>query len=158
MHMNKRRGENLCIGNWHASCSCWYSFQRLESQQIRTSTPRRTSGPKEGRTEVISVERNNAAATIGRLADCTISIPDDRDASRRHARLHSRDGGWWLEDLGSANGTFIGEFARSRKIAAAVKLLPGQIFRVGLTRFRLEEEDYEGDKLKMVNRLAAGVA
>ncbi len=114
------------------------------------------SGPKDGQTEVISVEGNNAAAVIGRLTECAISISDDPDASRRHARLFSRDGGWWLEDLGSANGTFIGEFAQARKIAAAVKLSPGQIFRVGLTRFRLEKEDYQGEKLKMVNRLAAG--
>ncbi len=116
------------------------------------------SGPEDGRTDVISVEGNKAEATIGRLAECTISVPDDPDASRRHARLFSRDGGWWLEDLGSANGTFIGEFAQSRKIAAAVKLLPGQIFRVGLTRFRLEKEDYQIDKLKMTAHLTAGAA
>ncbi len=116
------------------------------------------SGPEDGRTDVISVAGNNAEATIGRLADCTISIPVDPDASRKHARLFSRDGGWWLEDLGSANGTFIGEFAQSRKIAAAVRLVPGQIFRVGLTRFRLEKEDYQGDKLKMAAHVTAGAA
>ena len=116
------------------------------------------SGPDDGRTDVISVEGNNATATIGRLVECTISIPCDPDASRKHARLFSRDGGWWLEDLGSANGTFVGEFAQSRKIAVAVKLLPGQIFRVGLTRFRLEKEDFQFDKLKMAAQVAAGAA
>ena len=48
---------------------------------------------------------------------------------------------------GSANGVFIGEFAQSRKIVAAEKILPGQIFRVGLTRFRLEHEDAQAGKL-----------
>ncbi len=42
------------------------------------------SGPEDGRTDVISVAGNNAEATIGRLADCTISIPGDPDASRKH--------------------------------------------------------------------------
>ncbi len=116
------------------------------------------SGPEDGRTDVISVAGNNAEATIGRLADCTISIPGDPDASRRHARLFSRDGGWWLEDLGSANSTFIGEFAQSRKIVGAVRLVPGQIFRLGLTRFRLEKEDYQIDKLKIAAHLTAGAA
>ena len=114
------------------------------------------SGPDDGRTEVIEVEAGNATVTIGRLPDCTISIPGDPDVSRKHARLVSRDDEWWLEDLGSANGTFIGEFAQSRKIAAATKLLPGQIFRVGLTRFRLEKEGYQVDKRKMAAQLTAG--
>ena len=99
------------------------------------------SGPEDGKTNVIQLSENNAVATIGRLDDCTISIPYDPDASRKHAQLSIRNGEWWLNDLGSANGTFIGEFAQSRKIAAAEKILPGQIFRVGLTRFRLEHKD-----------------
>ena len=54
-------------------------------------------------------------------------------------------------------GTFLGEFTQSRKTAAAVKLVPGQIVRVGLTRFMVEKEDYPGDKLKMMDHLTAGI-
>ena len=54
--------------------------------------------------------------------------------------------------------TFVGEFAQSRRIAAAVKLAPGRIFGVGLARFGLENENCQGDKLRMVDHLAAGVA
>lgn len=99
------------------------------------------SGPEDGKTNVIPIDGNNTEVTIGRLAECTISIPCDPDASRKHARLSYRNGEWWLNDLGSANGTFIGEFAQSRKLTAAEKILPEQIFRVGLTRFRLEKEN-----------------
>lgn len=98
------------------------------------------SGPDDGRSEHFEVPDSGSAVTIGRLAQAGICIPNDPEASRQHARLFFRDCGWWLEDLGSANGTFIGEFAASRKIASATKLTPGQIFRVGLTRFRLETE------------------
>ncbi len=116
------------------------------------------SGPDDGRTEVIDVGGSNGVATIGRVAGCSICIPDDPEASRQHAKLSRRDGAWWLEDLGSANGTFIGEFAQSRKISAATKLLPGQIFRVGLIRFKLEEDDFQVGKLKMTAQLVARVA
>jgi pSer/pThr/pTyr-binding forkhead associated (FHA) protein len=114
------------------------------------------SGPDDGRTEIISIDGNDATVTIGRLPECAISIASDPDASRRHARIVRRDSEWWLEDLGSANGTFIGEFAQSQKISAPVKLLPGQIFRVGLTRFRLEKEDYQVNKLTMAAQVAEG--
>ena len=116
------------------------------------------SGPEDGRTEVIDVGSSNGVATIGRVVGCSICIPDDPEASRQHAKLSYRDGAWWLEDLGSANGTFIGEFAQSRKISSAVKLLPGQIFRVGLTRFKLEKENYQISKLKMATHLTTGAA
>ena len=105
------------------------------------------SGPEDGRTEVISVDGNNATVTIGRLPECAISLASDPDVSRRHARVFRNVDEWWLEDLGSANGTFVGEFAQSRRISVPVQLLAGQIFRIGLTRFRLEEEDYQGNQL-----------
>ncbi|MBP6421811.1 MAG: FHA domain-containing protein [Propionivibrio sp.] len=116
------------------------------------------SGPDDGRTEIISIDGDDATVTFGRLPECTISIASDPDASRRHARIFRRDGEWWLEDLGSANGTFIGEFALSRKIAAPVKLLVGQIFRIGLTRFRLENDDYQANHLKNVANITEGAA
>ena len=99
------------------------------------------SGPADGRTQVIEFDGITATATIGRQDGCSVCLPTDPDASRKHARLVFRDNAWWLEDLGSANGTFIGEFAHSHKISSAVKLSPGQIFRVGLTRLRLEDAD-----------------
>ncbi|MFM2092602.1 MAG: Serine/threonine-protein kinase PknB, partial [Planctomycetota bacterium] len=43
-------------------------------------------------------------AILGRHRDCAVRILDAA-ASRQHARVFQRDGGWWVEDLGSANGT-----------------------------------------------------
>lgn len=81
------------------------------------------------------------AATFGRQHPCTVILVDDPEVSRVHAQLSWRDGGWWLEDLGSSNGTFVGEFAQSLRISGAVRLSAGQIFRVGRARFRLEAID-----------------
>jgi len=43
---------------------------------------------------------------IGRAPECELVLKDSR-VSRRHARLHARDGVLVLTDLGSTNGTLV---------------------------------------------------
>ncbi|MEE9513617.1 MAG: FHA domain-containing protein [Anaerolineales bacterium] len=43
---------------------------------------------------------------IGRAADNSLVLHDET-ASAHHARLSFQDGQWWLEDLGSRNGTAV---------------------------------------------------
>jgi len=65
-------------------------------------------GPDKGRTfELVDGEN-----IVGRL-DCNIELTDGT-VSRRHAALTIRDGRWTLEDLGSANGTFLNGVRLSR--------------------------------------------
>jgi pSer/pThr/pTyr-binding forkhead associated (FHA) protein len=45
-----------------------------------------------------------AEILLGRDSHCDIPLPDDT-VSVRHARLSHHHGQWWLEDLGSTNGT-----------------------------------------------------
>ena len=45
---------------------------------------------------------------LGRASDNSILI-DDRTVSSHHARLSFQGGQWWLEDLGSKNGTGVNE-------------------------------------------------
>ncbi|GHS91262.1 hypothetical protein FACS1894139_18180 [Planctomycetales bacterium] len=47
-----------------------------------------------------------AVTTLGRKADCAIGVPSLR-ASREHCRVTQRADRFFLEDLGSANGTFV---------------------------------------------------
>lgn len=44
--------------------------------------------------------------TLGRAAGCQVPI-DDAYASQVHARVFHNDGHWYLEDLGSTNGTYL---------------------------------------------------
>lgn len=44
--------------------------------------------------------------TIGRHPQCTLSI-NQPSVSRRHARLWMESGRWYVEDLGSSNGTYV---------------------------------------------------
>lgn len=48
----------------------------------------------------------SANNTLGRAAPNTVILPDPA-VSARHGRLAYRQGQWWLEDLGSANGTYL---------------------------------------------------
>ncbi len=97
------------------------------------------SGPRDG--EVVKLVATGALPRIliGRAVPTDgLSLAWDPDISRTHASLTQRDGAWWLEDAGSRNGTFVGEFAGSTRLVAPVRLAPGQIFRVGLTRLRID--------------------
>ncbi len=79
-------------------------------------------GPTAGRAHQLG----SAPATMGRSPDCDIPLEDDY-ASGRHARLFPQGSRWFLEDLGSTNGTYLDEQRLTR--AAAVDA--GRPFRVG---------------------------
>jgi pSer/pThr/pTyr-binding forkhead associated (FHA) protein len=54
-----------------------------------------------GRTYPLSEE-----LTLGRAAGCQVPL-EDSYASQVHARVFHRDGNWYVEDLGSTNGTYL---------------------------------------------------
>ena len=71
--------------------------------------------------------------TLGRAHDSTIVLDDDY-ASSRHARLYPDPTGQWIvEDLGSTNGTFLGQTKLNAPTAAAV----GVPIRIGKTVLEL---------------------
>ncbi len=53
--------------------------------------------------------RIGALNLIGRAVDCTIRLTDET-VSAHHARLSYQGNQWWLEDLGSKNGTMVNDF------------------------------------------------
>lgn len=70
--------------------------------------------------------------TIGRAEDSTLVITDDY-ASARHARLVPRAGQWFVEDLGSTNGTYLGQ----AKVTAPTPVPLGVPIKIGRTSIEL---------------------
>ena len=68
---------------------------------------------------------------IGRNPECDISIPTD-EVSRRHAELRPSQDGVMVEDLGSANGTFVNDRRVTREL-----LKHGDELRFDQLRFQL---------------------
>lgn len=85
-------------------------------------------GALDGKEVVISNTVN-----IGRDPGNDIALPMDRLISRRHACLKLSPEGYLLEDLSSANGTYIDE----KKVQEPLLLVNGQIFKVGKTALKI---------------------
>ncbi|OFZ67149.1 MAG: hypothetical protein A2V79_11080 [Betaproteobacteria bacterium RBG_16_56_24] len=95
------------------------------------------SGARDGEVVQLATTGSPPTVLLGRNAPCELVISDDPDMSRRHARIFWSSSSWMLEDVGSSNGTFFGEFQTERKLSAPTAIKDGEIFRVGLTRLRL---------------------
>jgi hypothetical protein len=80
-----------------------------------------------------SLRLGNNPITIGRSQDSTLVLSDEY-ASAHHARLTLRVSGWYIEDLGSINGTYLdGELVTRPDL-----VVPGQQIRIGETCFELQ--------------------
>lgn len=71
------------------------------------------------------------AVVIGRQQDCDISVPTE-EISRRHAQVKPTADGLLVEDLGSANGTFI----NGKRVQTGL-MRPGEELRLDTIRFLL---------------------
>ncbi len=88
--------------------------------------------------------------TIGRRDGCDIQLGYDNQVSRLHSRLGCAAVlvtasesvsepyllNFWLEDMGSRNGTFIER--QKEGVQGRANLRPGSLFRIGRTWLRLD--------------------
>ena len=112
--------------------------ERRQKNKAKASKPRRgvptqvviVEGGNKG--EAVSLEK--APLLIGRGNDAAIRLDDDY-VSTRHARIASSGDQWFVEDLGSTNGTYIG----SVRITQPTTLTLGTQVRVGKTVIELRK-------------------
>ena len=71
--------------------------------------------------------------TVGRAAGCQVSLADDTFVSQLHARLFRKEGRYFVEDLGSTNGTFLNR----KQVSAPIALRRGDRLQVGKTVFEV---------------------
>lgn len=81
------------------------------------------------------VEISGGRLLMGRSIDCDL-ILHDKEVSSKHAQVVLRDRIYWLQDLGSTNGTTI----KGRKIIQQ-KLAPGDQFEIGKYRLSFAESE-----------------
>ena len=74
------------------------------------------------------IDLQGQALLMGRAQDADLVLEDDY-ASGRHARLFPQGTRWFLEDLGSTNGTFV----NGSQISRALPVGPGDSIRIGKT-------------------------
>lgn len=88
-----------------------------------------TEGPLTGR----SIDLGGQPLLIGRAQDAGLILEDDY-ASGRHARLFPQGSRWFLEDLGSTNGTFV----QGNQLTRTMPIDPGTGIRIGKTVMELK--------------------
>ena len=104
------------------------------AKPVRTSKP---PGAGKGKAPVVVIIRDakgkklstkklSGTMKIGRDASCDIR-PDDSYLSQFHAKLYANDGVWYVEDLGSTNGTYLNQ----NRLTGPVEIHAGDTLRVG---------------------------
>ena len=76
----------------------------------------------------------NGILMIGRSPQTDVQI-DDSFASARHARIYERDGLYYVEDMGSTNGTYL----NGRQLQSPKQLRGEDRIRIGDTEFRYQQ-------------------
>jgi hypothetical protein len=71
--------------------------------------------------------------SLGRAANNTIVL-DDNYASSEHVLVTRRGQHWWLEDLGSRNGTLLND----APVEGATVVSAGDVITIGDTRLKIE--------------------
>jgi pSer/pThr/pTyr-binding forkhead associated (FHA) protein len=81
-----------------------------------------------------TVSLDDAPLLIGRGSDAAIRLDDDY-VSTRHARIASSGEQWFVEDLGSTNGTYVG----AHRLTQPTTLQVGSQIRIGKTTLELRK-------------------
>jgi pSer/pThr/pTyr-binding forkhead associated (FHA) protein len=115
--------------------------ERRARKQAGNKKP--TKRPRGAPTHVAITEGANAGETIslddaplliGRGSDAAIRLDDDY-VSTRHARIGSSGDHWFVEDLGSTNGTYLG----SSRLTQPTTIQLGSQIRIGKTTLELRK-------------------
>jgi pSer/pThr/pTyr-binding forkhead associated (FHA) protein len=112
--------------------------ERRARSRAKAAKPRRGAPTHvvivEGGNKGENVSLDQAPLLIGRGTDAAIRLDDDY-VSTRHARIVSSGEQWFVEDLGSTNGTYVG----SSRISQATVVNLGTQIRIGKTILELRK-------------------
>ena len=108
-------------------------------REARPAQPRRGGRSTPGAIRIVDPEAERGRSfplgdelTVGRAAGCQVTL-DDTYVSQLHARVFTRDGQVFVEDLGSTNGTYLNR----QKVAGPMAIQRGDRLQVGNTIMEL---------------------
>lgn len=130
MALRAMRADLKVTGQASTSSSSVAAPQGLARAFNRSSPPRLLTvveGPLAGSSIEVSEDM-----TMGRSPECTFVVGDDY-ASGMHARVFKRGSEWFVKDLDSRNGTFVG----GTRIDQPEQIAVGTDIRIGRTTVRL---------------------
>ncbi len=81
-------------------------------------------------------------SVLGRSSNASIPLEDDK-ASREHTSIVNEGGKFFLNDMGSTNGTYLNDLL----VAAKMELRTGDMIRIGSSVFRFEALKSRGEAL-----------
>ncbi len=108
-------------------------------KQKQKAPPKRRGSPThvavvQGVNSGITADLANAPILIGRGNDAAIRLDDDY-VSTRHARIAASGDQWYVEDLGSTNGTYLG----TQRLTQPTTIGLGAQVRIGKTILELRK-------------------
>ncbi len=117
----------------------WKGMQRPGAAE--TKVEKRSSAP---RARLVVVEPGGTTLPQGHSfvlpEECSIGRGPDNDivladsfVSTAHAAINYGDGSWWIEDLGSRNGSLV----NGQRVETKTRLKPGDQIAIGQVRLRL---------------------
>lgn len=107
----------------------WNDIQREASSLSRRRAPGISLTVQTGDSIPVQKHFIRPEIILGRDPLCDIPLPDET-VSARHARLTYHHGQWWLEDLGSTNGTHL----NNELLSTPTVLTTGDEIRCGNSR------------------------
>ena len=117
-------GAVMVRRGWHCAARCCRTGQHRHTARYLVVIEGALSGTR--------ITLGNQPVLIGRADDSTLVLTDDY-ASTRHARLSQHGAEWYVEDLGSTNGTYLDR----DKVTTAVRVPIGTPVRIGKTVIEL---------------------
>jgi len=118
-----------------------FEVVRTIRRELEPSAGRRLARPAGASLEIVQPAQTRlrhgeiipirSGITIGRENGNDLVVDEDT-VSSQHSRLVMRDGRWWIEDLGSTNGTLVNE----AQIRRSKQLGSGDLIQIGRVRLR----------------------
>ena len=112
-----------------ATASRRSAARRQPSRRAEPTKLTVTAGPLAG----TSLPLRESGILIGRSPECALVLDDDY-ASGRHARIYHDGTQWFVEDLRSTNGTYLG----TMRLTEPEPIRVGSVLRIGQTTVELQ--------------------